>query len=95
MSAVSNALALTGSFYMLQVYDRVLSSHSVPTLVGLTALMLGLYALYGVLDALRSQIVVRLGLRIDRSLRDLVYRACAGAAPAPGPDGWPDGASRP
>ena len=45
ISGVINLLALTGSFYMLQVYDRVLGSRSLPTLVGLTLLMLMLYAL--------------------------------------------------
>ena len=39
LSAMINLLALTGSLYMLQVYDRVLTSRSMPTLVGLTILM--------------------------------------------------------
>jgi ABC-type protease/lipase transport system fused ATPase/permease subunit len=41
ISGVVNLLALTGSLYMLQVYDRVLTSRSLPTLVGLTVLMIG------------------------------------------------------
>lgn len=73
MSGVVNILALTGSFYMLQVYDRVLASHSISTLVGITCLMLALYALYGILDTLRSHVLGRLGLRIDRLLRDRVF----------------------
>lgn len=73
MSGVVNILALTGSFYMLQVYDRVLASHSISTLVGITGLMLGLYALYGILDTLRCHVLGRLGLRIDRLLRDRVF----------------------
>jgi ABC-type protease/lipase transport system fused ATPase/permease subunit len=44
ISGIINLLALTGSLYMLQVYDRVLSSHSVPTLVSLSVLMYVLYA---------------------------------------------------
>ena len=75
ISGVINLLALTGSFYMLQVYDRVLGSRSLPTLVGLTLLMLMLYALYGGLDALRSQVIARLGGRIDRQLRSGVLSA--------------------
>ena len=75
ISGVINLLALTGSFYMLQVYDRVLASRSLPTLVGLTVLMLMLYALYGGLDALRSQVIARLGGRIDRQLRGGVLSA--------------------
>ena len=43
MTAVVNLLALTGSFYMLQVYDRVLGAHSGSTLLALTVLILGLY----------------------------------------------------
>ena len=54
-SAVVNLLGLTGSLYMLQVYDRVLPSQSVPTLVGITIIMLWLYAVYGLLDFARVQ----------------------------------------
>ncbi len=53
-SGVINVLALTSSLYMLQVYDRVIPSRSIPTLIGLTVLMLGLYAAYGVLDLYRA-----------------------------------------
>lgn len=49
-SALINVLGLTGSLYMLQVYDRVLPSHSVPTLVGITIIMAWLYAVYCLLD---------------------------------------------
>lgn len=74
-SAVINVLALTGSLYMLQVYDRVITSRSVPTLVGLTVLMVGLYGINGVLEWLRTRITNRIGLRFDRLLRAGVYRA--------------------
>ena len=73
MSGVVNVLALTGSFYMLQVYDRVLTSHSIPTLVALSALAIGLYLFQGVLDVLRGQILVRLGTHLDRQLTPLVH----------------------
>lgn len=53
ISGVVNALALTSPLFMLQVYDRVLSSGSVPTLAGLAVLAVGLYAFQSVLDALR------------------------------------------
>ena len=52
---------LNGSFFMLQVYDRVLTSHSVPTLVALSVLAIGLYLIQGILDVLRGQVLVRLG----------------------------------
>ena len=47
MSGMSNILMLTGAIFMLEVYDRVLPSRSVPTLVGLVILAAGLYARAG------------------------------------------------
>ncbi|WP_296739665.1 type I secretion system permease/ATPase [Mesorhizobium sp.] len=72
-SAVINILSLTGSIYMLQVYDRVLPSQSVPTLVGFTIGMLGLYAVYGLLDFVRLRLLVRTGSRLHRSLQSKVF----------------------
>ncbi len=68
ISCVVNVLALTGSFYMLQVYDRVLSSRSIPTLVALSALAIGLYIFQGALEVIRGQVFVRLASRVDRQL---------------------------
>lgn len=75
ISAVTNILALTGSIYMLQVYDRVLSSRSVPTLLVLSALAIGLYLFQGGLEVIRGQILVRLGSRLDRKLAPLAHDA--------------------
>ncbi|MDX8534079.1 type I secretion system permease/ATPase [Mesorhizobium sp. VK25A] len=72
-SAVINILALTGSVYMLQVYDRVLPSQSVPTLVGFTIGMLGLYAVYGLLDFVRLRLLVRIGNRLYRNLQQKAF----------------------
>ena len=72
-SGLINLLALTSSIYMLQLYDRVIPSHSVPTLVGLTILMLLLFAGYGVLDTVRARVMSHIGLRIDRALRARVF----------------------
>lgn len=72
-SAILNILALTGSLYMLQVYDRVIPSHSIPTLVGLTVVMVGLYAAYGLLDFVRLRLLVRIANRLDRSLHSKVF----------------------
>jgi ATP-binding cassette, subfamily C, bacterial PrsD len=72
-SAVLNILALTGSLYMLQVYDRVLSSRCIPTLVGLTIVMIMLYAAYGALDFLRARIMIRIAIRFDRLMRERVF----------------------
>src|SRR5688500_3458423 len=75
ISGVVNVLALTGAFYMLQVYDRVLTSHSVPTLVALSVLAIGLYLFQGTLEVLRGQALVRLGSRFDRRLAPLAHHA--------------------
>ncbi len=72
-SAVINILSLTGSIYMLQVYDRVLPSQSVPTLVGFTIGMLALYAVYGLLDFVRLRLLVRTGSRLHRNLQPKVF----------------------
>lgn len=68
ISCVVNILALTGSFYMLQVYDRVLSSRSIPTLLALSALTVALYIFQGGLEIVRGQVFVRLASRLDRKL---------------------------
>jgi PrtD family type I secretion system ABC transporter len=75
LSGIVNILALTGSFYMLQVYDRVLPSRAIPTLIGLTIVMLILYAGHGLLDFLRTRIMARIGLKIDRALRAQIFDA--------------------
>lgn len=74
-SAALNVVALTGSIYMLQVYDRVIPSKSVPTLIGLTVLMVAFFAAYGLLDFFRTRAIARAGARIDQDLRDPVFDA--------------------
>ncbi|HEX2839997.1 type I secretion system permease/ATPase [Hyphomicrobium sp.] len=74
-SGIINVLVLTGSLYMLQVYDRVLPSRSVPTLIGITLLLVILYAAYGALDFARVRALSRIGLGIDRQLRSRVMEA--------------------
>jgi PrtD family type I secretion system ABC transporter len=76
-SGIVNVLMLTGPLFMLQVYDRVLSSGSVPTLVALAVITLALYAYYGFLEYVRSRILVRIGRRIEESLRGRVFDAVA------------------
>src|SRR5690349_17972766 len=68
MSGMSNILMLTGSFFMLEVYDRVLPSRSIPTLVGLVILAGTLYVAQGLLDMIRARILVRIGNRLDETL---------------------------
>lgn len=74
-SGVINVLALTGSFYMLQVYDRVLPSQSVATLVGLSILILVLFSISGVLEFVRSRIMSRVGNKLDLTLSPKIFKA--------------------
>lgn len=74
LSGIVNVLALTGSFYMLQIYDRALTSQSIPTLLALSGLAIGLYLIQGMLDVSRSQILVRLGARFDKHLAPLAHK---------------------
>jgi PrtD family type I secretion system ABC transporter len=76
-SWILNLLMLTGSLFMLQVYDRVIPSGSVPTLVALSLIVLVLYIFYGVLDFVRARILVRIGRRIEETLRSRVFDAMA------------------
>lgn len=74
VSGIINVLALTGSFYMLQIYDRALTSGSVPTLVALSVLAIGLYFFQGLFDVIRSQVLVRVGARLDRRIAPLAHQ---------------------
>lgn len=69
-----NLLVLTGSLYSLQVYDRVLTSRSEPTLVVLTILLVMMYAIMGVLDHARGRLAARIGSRFQASLETRVFR---------------------
>ncbi|MDR3660704.1 MAG: type I secretion system permease/ATPase, partial [Mycobacterium sp.] len=73
MSCMINLLYLTGSIFMLEVYDRVLPSRSVPTLVGLIILAGGMYIAQGILDLLRGRILVRIGTALDEALSSRVF----------------------
>src|ERR1700681_3801166 len=73
MSCMINLLYLTGSLFMLEVYDRVLPSRSVPTLVGLAILAGGLYLAQGVLDLIRVRIPARTGTALHKSLNSRVF----------------------
>jgi ATP-binding cassette subfamily C protein len=58
---------------MLQVYDRVVPSRSVPTLIGLCILALALYAFQGLLDIVRGRILIRMGRWLDDVLSSRVF----------------------
>jgi len=69
-SLFTSILMLTGPIYMLQVYDRVLASGSVSTLIALTGLILALYACLAVLDWARSGVLSAAGSRFEDTLGD-------------------------
>ena len=73
ISGIINLLALTGAFYMLQIYDRALGSASIPTLLAISALAIGLYFFQGLFDIIRSQILVRVGARLDRKIAPMAH----------------------
>ncbi|MDB5560941.1 MAG: type secretion system ATPase [Hyphomicrobiales bacterium] len=75
LSLVSNLLMLTGSIFMLQVYDRVLPSRSLPTLVALTLLAAALYGFYALIEWIRARIAARLGGLIDERLSGPLFEA--------------------
>ncbi|WP_306223460.1 type I secretion system permease/ATPase [Bosea beijingensis] len=74
-SGLINAAMLAGSIYMLQVYDRVLSSRSVPTLIGISLLLLFTYLLQGLLDAVRARMLARIGASFDERISPLAFTA--------------------
>jgi ATP-binding cassette subfamily C protein len=80
-SLFANLLMLTGPIYMLQVYDRVLGSGSVETLIALSMLVVFLYGIMGILDYTRGRIMARIGARfqsdLDRRVFDAVIRKSA------------------
>ena len=74
-SGIINFLMLAGSFYMLQVYDRVLGSRSVQTLIGLSLLLLAAYVLQGFLDGIRVKLLARMGARFDEQVSPAAFAA--------------------
>jgi PrtD family type I secretion system ABC transporter len=74
-SGAVNLLMLAGPLYMLQIYDRVLASRSVPTLIALSILLTGAYAFQGAFDFIRSRITVRAAAVFDRKLETIVHAA--------------------
>jgi ATP-binding cassette subfamily C protein len=86
-SVLINILMLTGSLFMLEVYDRVLPSRSVPTLVGLAILTGVLFVFQALLEVTRGRLLVRVGTQIDGRLSARVYDALVRLRTKPGVDG--------
>ncbi len=74
-SVLVNLLMLTGPLYMLQVYDRVLGSRSVETLLALSGLVAFLYGMMGLLDYARGRVMGRVGARFQARLDGRVFEA--------------------
>jgi len=72
-SAAINILALTGSFFMLQVYDRVIPGRSLPTLAGLAIIAATLFIFQGTLELLRSMLLARVGMSLDERMNRKVF----------------------
>src|SRR5215469_13643469 len=76
-SGVVNLLTLSGSLYMLQVYDRVIPSRSIATLLGLSLIVLLAYVMQGYFDALRTRMLARIGTFFDITLQVPIHMALA------------------
>lgn len=74
-SMVINLLMLTPSIYMLQVYDRALTSANTTTLLMLSLLTLLFFCFISALEYVRSLVVIRVGSQIDLELNKRVYTA--------------------
>lgn len=70
-----NVLALVSPIYMLQVYDRVLSSRSELTLFFITIIAIFLFVVYSALESLRTQVLVRAGIKFDAEVRGPVFKS--------------------
>src|SRR5882762_9570846 len=76
-SGVVNVLMLSGSLYMLQVYDRVIPSRNIATLLGLSLMVLLAYLLQGYFDALRARMLCRVATLFDAGLQEQIHTALA------------------
>ena len=79
-----NLLQLTPTIYMLQLSERVLSSRDETTLIALSLMVLFLYGIFSSLEFVRSQLMVRFGVRVDDALRERVFQTAFSAALAQG-----------
>lgn len=67
-SCIINLLMLTGPLFMLQIYDRVLTSRSISTLLALALLVAALFCFYGIFELIRTRLLVRIGRRVEEQL---------------------------
>jgi PrtD family type I secretion system ABC transporter len=74
LSGLINLLYLSGSIFMMEVYDRVLPSRSIPTLIGLSIIIVVLYLFQGLFDMLRGRIMARVGAALDEDLSQQIFQ---------------------
>ena len=74
-SACINVLYLAPTIYLMQVYDRVLQSGSIATLIFLTLITLAALATLAALDFVRAHLLTKMGIRLDDLLASRVYQA--------------------
>lgn len=74
-SAIINMMMLVPSLYMLQVYDRVLTSRNETTLLMLTIMVLGAFLFMSALEFVRSFVLIRVGAQLDMKLNKRIYTA--------------------
>jgi ATP-binding cassette subfamily C protein EexD len=70
-----NFLMLVPPLYMLQLYDRVLTSKSEETLLALTLIVVALFVVMGVLQFIRSRILIRIGAKLDQNMNSRLFHA--------------------
>ncbi|MCX7336461.1 ATP-binding cassette subfamily C protein PrsD [Methylobacterium sp. PvP062] len=89
ISGFINLLMLTAPIFMLQVYDRVLPSRSIATLVGLAGITLMLLVIQSIFEIFRARILARFGRLVDERLGPRIFRAllARGAEMPRGDDG--------
>jgi ATP-binding cassette subfamily C exporter for protease/lipase len=74
-SFVANVLMISPTLYMLQIYDRVLASQSELTLLVMSLLTLGLFAVMSFAEWMRSKVLIDAGVRLDSQLGNRIFSA--------------------
>ncbi len=82
-SMVANVLMLSPTLYMLQIFDRVMSSRSELTLLAMSLITLFLFGVMAFAEWMRSRVLVRSGVRLDALLGTRVFNASFEANLAP------------
>ncbi|MDD5210826.1 MAG: type I secretion system permease/ATPase [Sulfuricurvum sp.] len=75
ISLFINLLMLVPTLYMLQLYDRVLASRSMETLIMLTIIVVVMFVVLGLLEFIRSRILIRVGNAIDAKMSNRLFDA--------------------